>query len=423
MSVALSLDTSRPLRSAGELTALVQAISEASSNETEPDWLEWKREAYLDDRRWQAQIAKFIAGFANRDPTVAKGQVGGCAYLVIGTEPGNVGGISVIDNADLYAGISRFVGTTVRWSPHYVQESGNQVLVITVEPPAYGDQIVAMLTDYQSPARNVCRKGDVFIRRHGRTDIATQDDYNMLCQRFAARVKQAEGMKVQAVGGVTGIPVACGPDEVERWLSRQREELLTPLRRAMFGRIRPFNEGRNAGEYRAEVESYLSELTQVIPLWARADALVGRAPNLQLMLINKTEYNFAAARVEIEINGEVWAYQSVAEAFPDIPNPPRGWGEFRLPQAVLPTSAVESTGTFGPYIDNSGSTHIEFDDVDLRPHEKVHLAPIYLVADATLAGTTLTAKWVVTSTSSDGAVLGEIPVAVSSEIAHLFIER
>ena len=114
------------------------------------------------------------------------------------------------------------------------------------------------------------------------------------CQRFAARVKQAEGMKVQAVGGVTGIPVACGPDEVERWLSRQREELLTPLRRAMFGRIRPFNEGRNAGEYRAEVESYLSELTQVIPLWARADALVGRAPNLQLMLINKTEYNFAA---------------------------------------------------------------------------------------------------------------------------------
>ena len=83
----LTLDTSRQFRSINELADLVQAISSAPSSESEPAWLEWKREADLNDRRWHALISKCIVGFANRDPIVAKQWAGGCAYMVIVLAP------------------------------------------------------------------------------------------------------------------------------------------------------------------------------------------------------------------------------------------------------------------------------------------------------------------------------------------------
>ena len=72
--MALTLDTSRPFRSIRELAELVQAIANAPLNESEPDWLEWKREAALGDRRWHAQMAKIIASFVNRDPVWRNGK-------------------------------------------------------------------------------------------------------------------------------------------------------------------------------------------------------------------------------------------------------------------------------------------------------------------------------------------------------------
>ena len=101
--MALTLDTSKQFRSITELTELVRAISSAPLSESEPDWLEWKREADLKDRRWHALIAKCIVGFANRDPIVAKLWAGGCSYMVVGAEPGNVNGVTPIDNANFHA--------------------------------------------------------------------------------------------------------------------------------------------------------------------------------------------------------------------------------------------------------------------------------------------------------------------------------
>ena len=418
--MALTLDTSRPFRSISELGELVRAVLLAPATESEPDWLEWKRDADLSDRSWQARIAKFIAGFANRDPNVAKREVGGVAYLVIGVEPGNINGIKPIDNANLQSGILRFVRPNVRWSPQYIRQRGKDVLVITVEAPEFGDEIVAILRDYQSSTGNVCRKGDVFIRRHGKTDPATQDDFDMLVKRFSAGAEQVDGMSVRAASDVTAIAVASGPDEVGHWLSCQRDELLAPLRRALNGKIRPFSERRTASGYRAKVSSYLSEVAPVLSLKARADAIVDRAPNLQLVLINETEHNFAAARVEVKVDGDVWAYQGAEEAQPDMPTPPRAWGElnlnFSLPVATFSHAATQGTGILGPYINNDGSTHIEFDDIDLRPRERVNLDPIHLVADSALAGATLRLVWTATSTSSSGVARGEIPVMVSSEV-------
>ncbi len=413
--MALAIDTSRQLRSIGELGELVQAISAAPATESEPDWLEWKREADLTERRWHAQLAKFIAGFANREPAVANQNAGGCAYLVIGVEPGNVSGVSPIDNAILDAGISRFVRT--RWSPQYVGHKGKQILVITVEPPERGSRIAAMLTAYTSSERGAFtfRKGDVFLRRHGRTELAEQDDYDMLVERFAADAEEASGMTVEPLTPVAAVPVACSSDEVTAWCAQQSSVLLGPLEKQpqhVFSGLLD-REYRRPGAYRDEVVAYIKKAASLLRYEAHARALANRVPGMQLVLSNETEHNFVAARVEVTIDGEVWAYRREQDARSMMPTPPSKWGL----GVLLDPSAIGRIGpTSGPYIDNSEPTHIEFDDVDLRPRGRVRLGPVHLVSDAALAGKTVTARWTATSTSVSGVASGEFLVRVSLEV-------
>ena len=261
--------------------------------------------------------------------TESKQWAGGCSYLVIGAEPGNIRGVSPIDNENFHAGVSRFVRETVRWSPQYIQHEGKQVLVITVEPPEYGDQIVAMLTSYQSHERGTygCRKGDVFLRRYGRTDLAGQEDYDMLVRRFAASSEQASGISVQILDTVTAIPVACGSDDITTWCERQEHALLASLEQdthsgigsALLANL----EKRSPDEYRRQVASYLTQMASLIPSISRAMAIMDRAPSMQLMVINETEHNFTGIRVEVAIEGDIWAYRSAEDAKPEIPSPPR----------------------------------------------------------------------------------------------------
>ena len=417
--MALALDTSRPFRSLDELTKLVQAIATAPPEESEPDWLEWKSQADLGERHWHARIAKFIAGCANRDPDTAKLQAGGCGYLVIGVEPGNVVGVSPVDNARLLDGVSRFVRRSVRWSPQYVQHEERQVLVITVESPEHGDPITAMLKAHQpEQGKSVCREGDVFIRRHGSTGLATQTDYDMLARRYAAGGEQASGIRVEPLGSVTAVPVACGPDRVEAWRQREQSALLGPTQKALVSRnSREMFGNRTGKEYGGEVLSYLEESARLLPDKARAEAIVGRDPSMQLVLSNETDHNFTAVRVEVTIKGDIWAFGYPEEAEPEMPGRPRAWNELSMAGLTMPPiSVAPASEIFGPFIDNSGSTRLEFKEVDLRPKDKIELDPIYLVADATLAGTTLTIHWKATSTSADGVSEGKFTVTVSSEI-------
>ena len=423
--MALELETSRAFRSIDELTRLIEAIAAAPATESEPDWLEWKREADLADRRWHAIIAKCIAGFANRDPAVAKRHASGCGYLVIGAEPRNVVGVKPVDNSQLHAGVSRFVGTALRWSPQYLATDGAQVLIITVESPEGGDPIVAMRAGYESHARgsSVCREGDVFVRRHGSTDRATHEDFDMLARRFATGTEQATGFRVGAVNPVTAVPVASGPNEVAAWRQRKKQALLEPLEGGAQLTVRlglfPNLEQRTADEYRSEVESYLDEAAALLPRDAHADALMERSPGMQLVLINDTEHNFSEVRVKVTVDADVRAYTSDLDARPQMPRPPRSWGAHRWSALhdLVPTGPVIFPGSpSGPYIDNSGSTSIEFDDVDLRPSGQVRLRPIHLVAGAALAGETVTAAWAATSSSADGVARGEFPITISQEI-------
>lgn len=85
--MTLNIQTDRPLRSPAQLLVLVQAVETAASGD-EKHWLEWKRGPQLTTREGQAIAARFILAAANRPDRVAASIVGGCAYLVLGIEPG-----------------------------------------------------------------------------------------------------------------------------------------------------------------------------------------------------------------------------------------------------------------------------------------------------------------------------------------------
>ncbi len=93
--VTLNLDTSTPIRSLARYRELVTAVFEAPVSAQETVAMEWKREANVGDKPWQAELSRQVLGFANRDPDVAAIWFGGCAYILVGVSPGILNGTPV----------------------------------------------------------------------------------------------------------------------------------------------------------------------------------------------------------------------------------------------------------------------------------------------------------------------------------------
>jgi hypothetical protein len=107
--MALSIDTSRPLRTPAELAALIAAVA-AALPEDERDWLEWKSTLDLGDKSVQGVIARTILGMANRTVATAMRAMAGFGYIVVGAGPGLVTGVVAIDSSELGRGSSPFSG-------------------------------------------------------------------------------------------------------------------------------------------------------------------------------------------------------------------------------------------------------------------------------------------------------------------------
>ena len=145
-------------------------------------------------------------------------------------------------------------------------------------------------------------------------------------RRFAASAEQASGINVQVLEPVTAVAAGCGPDDIMTWYERQERALIETVELGTHDGIGstlwPSLENRSPDDYRRQVASYLDLMASLAPSITRALALVDRAPNMQLVVINETEHNFTGARVEVSIEGEVWAYRSAEDAQPEcLPAP------------------------------------------------------------------------------------------------------
>lgn len=152
--MTLDIDPTVPIRRPADQRALVQAVIGAQP-ENETHWLEWKRTLRLDSAEGRFAIARQILGFANRHPDRAARFTGGYAYVVFGAEPGTAPGVDCIDVADLDPGLRRYLGDDgPLWSADYITtDSGTSVLLITVDPPRWGDRIFTLRRRTRPKAR------------------------------------------------------------------------------------------------------------------------------------------------------------------------------------------------------------------------------------------------------------------------------
>lgn len=174
--------------SVSDLRKLIESVvRDASAQET--DWLEWKSQADLSQRLWQARAARFILGAANRPRTSATGPNEGSAFLLLGIEPGQASGTNTVDPAVVEQGLVRFLGNSGPiHSLNYVTIGSTTVAVITVPQPMPGNRPYVARGSF-SGERPEIQDGRIYIRRLGLTAEASAAEVDeMLQERVAVRV-------------------------------------------------------------------------------------------------------------------------------------------------------------------------------------------------------------------------------------------
>jgi hypothetical protein len=180
------------------LAQLVQSVlGEPAAQET--DWLEWKSQADLGQRLWQARAARFILAAANRPRASDAGPYEGCAFLLLGVEPGQAHGTSVVDPAVVEQGLARYLGTVgPAHSLEYVPIQGVTVAVVTVPPSTPGTRPYLARRGL-SADRPEIQDGRIYIRRAGISAEASAAEIDeMLAERVATRVAAGPLWPMQA---------------------------------------------------------------------------------------------------------------------------------------------------------------------------------------------------------------------------------
>jgi hypothetical protein len=130
----------------------------------------------------------------------------GVSYLIVGAEPGSAAGVASFDHAKLGQKIRAYADTP-RWTPQYVEFSGETVLVIVVEPPRAGDPIHTLKKEFTKGSTGH-QMGKIFHRYEAHTDQAGPAEVVMLSQRLLAG-ESNESRQAERVGFVAS-PVMFG---------------------------------------------------------------------------------------------------------------------------------------------------------------------------------------------------------------------
>lgn len=393
-------------------------MRDAPAHELETDWIEWKGDVDLSAKRWQAEIARQVLGFANRDPERAARALEGTAVLLLGVEPGRVAGVQPIDSAELQQGVGRYLPPHgPEWDPHYEDLDGVAVLCVTVEVPRRGDDIWTFRHGY-----NAWRDGDVFIRRPGQTDRPTAAEMTILQRRAAASARQlALDLRLWEPTSVAAIDLS--DEAIARWQEAERTRLLaalpSPGAERVVGVLATLSlERRSRDEYLEQVDAYLESAVASCEAEAAARAVASKLGRVQFAVANRTEHNFAGVAVEVRIGGRVAAFFDAGEvrAASSFPSAPRPWGDMsHLTGPTIPAPLLRRPPRIrNGRIDNSGSTRVQFDPLHVRPHMLHALPPVYVVPMGPPFPDDVVARWQATSTSVDGFDDGEVTVPLDA---------
>ncbi|MGY0541388.1 AlbA family DNA-binding domain-containing protein [Nocardioides sp. YJ-D4] len=462
----IDFDTTRLPFTLTEWAAFIAAIDNAAP-EDESDWIEFKANLDLHARTERPVLAKAIVAFANREVARAAPHLGGHAVITVGLEPGTVIDVR-IDPADLANYLEPYLGDPAPpWSPHYVDYKGKRVLVVIVDAPQAGDPIYC-IAKAGGDQKNGVRAGDIYVRHHGKSELQTPGDLQMLTERMRSQLGPTLDLNVCPVVD-DGVPVVDFPATwLDTWISAERRRLMKPLlpepkstpdRFSTLGRLdslstmsrmsnylsgldmtNPFetkhDEDRTEEEYKAEVAQYLerckSALAPVIDDLRKAVArpVAFKAQNL-------TDENFHQLEVHLHLEGDVEVFDESPyfkglHKYVPVEAAPRMWGPWVENKLVpnipdmgyarheIPAGAFSQAGAFPqasrrpyPRIVNGGSADITFPPVDLRPHSESMLDTGLLVVAGDDLDADVTCTWSATATNIKGRTTGSFTIPLS----------
>jgi hypothetical protein len=465
--VTLNLDTSTPIRSLARYRELVTAVFEAPVSAQETVAMEWKREANVGDKPWQAELSRQVLGFANRDPDVAAIWFGGCAYILVGVSPGILNGTPVHDAAKIEGWLLAYVGlapNAPEWAPAYVEVNGKRVLVLSIEPPRWGHPMWTCRKTYLPDPRRttddpkvVVREGAVYVRHKASTEEANSTDIEMLSRRLVGTRRRVTGISLLLAASSRACPIDATEETVTEWADQEREALKPPppapptklsvselansslltTAKLMADLGNQFWEPdpRTPEAYQAEVDAYIENATKAMPAVLVKRAYERKLGRIALSVRNETDDPIRQLQVELFIGGEgIWAASEYMDV-PEISLPKRpvmlgkagrnrfgGLGGIALSGLRVPSyspyfsPAVRAIGR-GVTINNGGSSRLTFAALDLYPQETMPLDVFYLFANAgAFAGKTLTAEWTARARDVSGVHRATLEIAVDARV-------
>jgi hypothetical protein len=330
------------------------------------------------------------------------------------------------------------------------------------------------------------REGAIYVRHKASTEEHMAADLAMLQRRLLGSARRLNGVTVLLSQESKGQPIDATEETVAAWIQRERKECAPPppppptagptipiekldpnsslaktarmiadlsksaeamarvtesARSLEFiaGKVRP--DARTREQYQAEVDAYLEKAEKALP-----GVILKRAHERKLGLLafsvrNETEQAIESLLLEVLVEEDgVWAVGEWDEELdkaemPDRPimlgkdtrSPFDGIGVMRAPYIPHLGFDLPSLPGRGPglSIDNSGSTRLSFDDIDLYPEETVALPHVFLYANGVHAGKTLTAQWTARARNLTGVMRGSLEIPISSPaptVADLLVE-
>ncbi|MEV5126917.1 ATP-binding protein [Streptomyces decoyicus] len=414
----LSLDLAKPFRSPLQIKELIKAIHEAGEHD-ENDWIEWKSTYDLTQKETKATLSRHIIAMANRMPAKSASTAGGCGYIIVGVEPGNVTGVTTIDLADLESGMRPYLGHQgPEWIPTYATFEGRDVLVISVEPPHEGDPIHTLHKDF-----NKYTAGMIFTRRAAQTVQAGPGEVAQL----AARTHKPESR--QALHLVE--PNKSVPVPTWLWLNSRLETILAEERnevekgstaRATQGGLAAFvqssRDNRTEGDYGRESEAYLERYKEYLYTTAYLQYVQQGYGALQLKIRNTEERSYQSVRLEAELPPKLTVL--VAEDYSDEPEAPRRPTPLGEQGFAVQGDFYNSLRLAGP----EPSIHLRVENRKIlcdikviRAEEDVTLPAIHLVLHEDCSGDVMELPWSITAVNAVGRTRGVITVIQDRDLA------
>lgn len=447
------LDTSRAPRGVLTAQSLVAAVVE-QGDLVERHYLELKSTLNLATKRDKEKIAKFILGASNRMPDVAATAFEGYAAMVIGISKGVITGIPPVEMMEIAKIVQKYVGAAgprwdVVWAP--IEGSTNQVLLVVVDPPMFGQGPFPCRADGDS-----LTSGRIYIRAEGETREANAEEFDLLLKRGAVLPKAEVDFAVEVFGEASTVSLDDNRT-VDQYLRVKSDQLLAAIPSSEPPVVAGFTgtgagatdlaaayapalqgtwpivsalyipEERTEEEYRAAIDHWG---TQFRASWAAAKSKIVASQLLPTIvkITNRTTTFFQDVQVNLHLEGEISAVDYIDPEWADdfavlnLSQPPRKWGPrertLNMPDYSYLTRMMPSLqGAHTPpsvSFKNGGSVDVHLDVGELRPlgtYESEDEEFVLVVADETL--TSIRGTWQLTARDHNEVYTGEIDIPVA----------